>query len=401
MRFSTLLVLATVFAAFAPNVTAAQSVIDPNATVVELRTSCVMPGSTYLDNCFETAADVTDWLWVDAGLPGGRNSEPNSLDSVTVRVGPGTFDAFECDGNGMRGFVSVEGAGRDVTRFVTPSPPVFHPIAGACHGGITSDGCTNLSFRNVTAEGAAGVLWVGDGDSQWEDVDMTAENPTGATCLAEAMAWYDALSLGGEHFFWNTRFRALGKAAFTSAFQTDESDSWIYGSDLLIEMTSDAVVGGATVRSGSDIGVRIFGSTVRARFAASAPSFSGLVTGLLAESDGVIHMHGGIINVSTSLSTSGVAVGVQASAGSFVHTPETAFALSGPTIARLLGAGAIQSPFLWPSGPTPPSIFSQTGSDLFVKTKEGPGQDEARLLVYDNGCSPGPWRRVSNDTCLC
>ncbi len=51
-------------------------------------------------------------------------------------------------------------------------------------------------------------------------------------------------------------------------------------------------------------------------------------------------------------------------------------------------------------GTVPPDILSETGADLFVKTNEGPGQNEPRLRVYDFGCSPDRWRRVSDNTCL-
>lgn len=396
MRFSILLALGLAYTVVAPRTTAAQSAIDPTATVVELRTSCAMPGSTYLDNCFESADAVTDWMWINAGTPGARNTEPNSLDPVTVRVGPGTFGDFNCEGGTMRGFVSVEGAGRDVTRFISDGS--FHSPAGACRGGVTSLGCTNLSFRNITAEGDAGVLWTGTGDSQWQDVDMSADNEDGIGCLSAAFAWYDVFSAGGLHFFWNTRFEAIGTSGGTNAFRNNGAEIWAYGSDFFVRSAGVAYGGPlSAIETAGAAGMRIFGSTVRGKVDASASASGVIGVKVLGE----FHMHGGIISLDASAHPSGAVIGIWASqAAAFAHTPDTAFALKGGIKIRLLGPGAIHSPFLWPAGTTPPDILSQTGSDLFVKTDEGPGQDEARLLVYDSGCSPDPWRRVSNDTCL-
>jgi hypothetical protein len=36
---------------------------------------------------------------------------------------------------------------------------------------------------------------------------------------------------------------------------------------------------------------------------------------------------------------------------------------------------------------------------LFVKTNAGPGADEARLYIYDDGCT-SKWRSAMDATCL-
>ena len=401
-------VVLVLLSALVPNLVEAQSAVDPNASIVELRspsspacpscTGCETIPGTFLDNCFETTPGLTDWLWVDAGTPSGRASEPSASDPVTVRVGPGAFEPFECGGSGSRGFVSVEGAGRDVTRFVGAVPPVFHAPAGACRGGITALGCTKLSFRDVTAEGDAGVLWTGAGDSQWQNVDMFADNTDGIDCLTTAFAWYDVFSAGGLHFFWNSRFEAVGGTSATNAFRNNGAEVWAYGSDFLVRRAGSTSAGTpAAIETATSDGMRIFGSTVRGKVEAGAGGGSVAGVNALVE----FHMHGGIISIDASAHSLGAAIGIWASQpGALAHTPDTAFALKGATKIRLLGPGTTQSPFLWPSGTTPPSVISRTGADLFVKTDDGPGQDEARLLVYDSGCSPDPWRRVSDDSCL-
>lgn len=385
----------------------AQSIVDPDASVVELRTSCISQGSTYLDNCFESTGDLVDWLWGGFLPPVSRNNEPNSLDQVTVRVGPGTFDRFECDAigaPGARGFVSVIGSGRELTEFNNPVDAVDPGLANVCPGGITVRECTGMSFLHLTASGlGAGVIWTGDGTSTWEGVDMIADNQGAPRCLSTAMAWYDVFSFDSLHFFWNTRFEARGAGTFVLAAFNGRGESWVYGSDLLLKV-SGAGGGGfyASVFGGAERGIRIFGSTVRA---AADSTFSGLVAGLHARGSAVknsdIHMHGGIINVSAPF-----AVGVYtSSATTFIHTPDTAFNLStvpGGTKARIIGfpGSNIQSPFLWPSSTTPPDILSQDGSDLFVKTDEGVGSNESHLYVYDTSCSPDTWRSVTTGSCL-
>ena len=397
MKLSTLLGLGLV-CSLAPSATRAQPLIDPSASVIELRSSCAMPGSTYLDNCFETTADVVDWLW-----NGGRTSEPNSLDPVTVRVAPGTFDRFECDGTSvsMRGFVSVVGSGRDVTRFVNPIDAPEAGLGGACPGGITVRDCTSLSFRHVTAQGlGSGVVWAGAGSSQWEGLDMIADNEGAARCNGSAFGWYD-LNPASLHFFWNTRFEARGVGNTGVIAFNARGESWLYGSDLFAQV-GGAGQGGvyAAVLSASPNGVRIFGSTVRARADASFPT---TVSGFHVWGSGAtVHMHGGIVNVNAPISVSISALGPDV----FVHTPGTAFVLptspvvSATRVIDVTGSN-VQSPFLWPSSTTPPSVTNlKDGADLFVKTNEGPNQDESHLFVYDRSCTVNPWRSVTTGMCL-
>ena len=393
-------VIGAAFYVALPVLASAQSAIDPTAQVVELRSSCAMPGGGALDNCFETTADLTAWLW-----GGGRASAPNSLDPVSVRVGPGDFDRLQCQG-AMNGWVSFQGTGREHTRFInddpTPDPAIDSSI---CPGGITVDQCTNLHFTDLAAKGRSiGIHWLGDGSSNWNDVDAVADAEGSLPCTGfpYAFAWYDASGTGNAlHYFWDTRFIARGASLIAVAYYSLASETWIYASDLLTEITGPGtLVAGVNAAAAADI--RIFGSTVRT---VASPTTTGVVHGLLVGS--TLHMHGGIVNVSAQGDGAAGAVSlisIRANAGSFVHTPETAFVFNGhpnATRTRINGPPeSIESPFLWPSGPVPPDITSLTGADLFVKTNEGPGQNEARLLVYDVNCSPSPWRRVSDDACL-
>ena len=400
MRFSILLALGLVYTAVVPRTAAAD--IDNDASVVELRSSCLVDG-TMLHNCFETSADVTDWLW-----NGGRTSEPNSLDPVTVRVGPGAFDPFRCEAppSGVRGFVSVLGSGRDLTHFVETNA-VLDFTTFTCEGGITSIDCTNLSFSDLTASGrGTGVYWLGIGDSFWESVDMEVDNGGASYCAGRSFAWFDKFSQstgstpGGVHFFWNSRLQARGVGGGTAAFYSS-SESWFYGADFLLIAVGGGSGYGAAVTILTADGAHIFGSTVRA---VSEASFAGNLSALQSLGSGAIHMHGGIVNVNATDSVTGVAVGASTdNVNGFVHTPQTAFALKGTIKIRIYGPGTVQSPFIWPRGTTPPNVLSFTGADFFVKTDEGPGQNEARLFVYDDSCSAiwaERWRNMTTGNCL-
>lgn len=397
--------------------TASGSTILDTARVVELRASCAMPNGAYLDNCFETTGELTDWLWDDAGTPAGRASEPNSLDPVTVRVGPGRFDPFRCATTpGVpRGFVSVLGAGRDVTHFVGTATLV-DPTTSVCEGGISSLYCTSLGFSDVTASGpGTGVYWLGAGDSFWESVDMEVDNGDTVDCTARAYAWYDKFgertetSPAGVHFFWNSRMEARGVGGAVAAFYS-HSQSWFYGADFVMRVVSGSpgtyggvvtVVRATTATWPERDGVHIFGSTVRG---IGEAAFSGNLTGLRSVGSGTLHMHGGIVNVNASGSASGVAVGAATDHQTgFIHALQTAFVIKGTIKIRIYGPGTIQWPFFWPRGTTQPDVLSFTGADFFVKTDEGPGQDEARLFVYDESCSAtwtDRWRNVTTGNCI-
>lgn len=409
MRLLTLLVLGLACAMVAPRVASAQS-IDPNARSVELRDDCGL-----LDDCFETTSALTDWLWVDAGS-GGRASEPTSLDPVSVNVGPGDFDFILCEdpGAGTRGWVSFTGSGRDVSRFSGTEQTFTAQGTTLCRAGVNSIGCTELSFRDLTVQGpGTGAVFVAEGRSSWDGVDIVADDTgSGPFSCASLFAWYDD-DVDGQHFFWNVRFeakRVANTADFTDQVFSGHGESWVYGSDFLFDIASGTGdITTISVRSPS--GIRVFGSTVRARVSGTGFFFGQLIG--IEVHVGQYHMHGGIINMDASQGHIGDVTSLLGAANTLVHTPGTAFVLKtglspaippGTTVTATrisAAAGAdVQSPYLWPPSDTPPNMLSTTGSDLFVKTDEGPGQNEARLLVYDSGCSPDPWRRVSDDTCL-
>lgn len=405
--------------AWTPSAAAAESSIDPDASVVELRapaspecptcTGCETTQDNFLDNCFETTSSLTDWLWVDAGTSSGRASAPNSLDEVQVRVGPGDFDALKCEGP-MNGWVSFQGAGRDHTRFnntdanVTPDDVT---LQGACEGGVTVRHCTNLSFSDLTVQGyAGGAIWVGIGNSDWRAVDMIADSQGIEVCARTpgfglGIAWYDVGPVnGGVHFFWSNRFVARGPAGlFLIAFDSSNGENWIYGSDILLESTGSRVaIYSMNVNVFSGGSVRMFGSTVRN---ISPAGTRGTARGIRVDSGGEFHMHGGIVNM---LGFDVSLVSIDA-VGGVIHTPETAFVFNGdPTAERTrisnVGSATVESPFLWPPSTSAPNIRTTDGSDMFVKTDGGASGTESVLYLSDNDCPAPHWRSAADGSCL-
>lgn len=405
MKYSVASFILVVLVIPASSTAGAQSSIDPMARVVELRASCAMPGGTTLDNCFETVADLTDWLW--GGAAGSRASAPNSLDQVVVHVGPGEFAQLECTG-AMNGWVNFLGAGRTLTRFVVDTP-------GVCDPAIEVVDCTGLSFQDLAAEGLGkGATWEGTGSSIWQNVDLTADD-RGVTACVPVTAWYDfnggPAGTNGSHWFWNMRFtaRASLDQVGAIAFGTIAGENWIYGSDILLDYRGS--VGGllAAVYVNHIGSVRVFGSSVRAKASAQAVHVPlGTYDALVALSAGnsALHMHGGIVNVDASVNQTGINIAnIHVYHTGFVHTPDTAFTVlgsAGGTTWRIKkdGPGAvIQSPFFWPPSTTPPDMLSVNGADMFMKTNAGPAGDQVRPFIYDDGCASN-WRDATDATCL-
>lgn len=397
--------------------------VSSSASSVHLRTDC-----TGVADCFTNTAALTGWLW--GGGPGDRAPAPSSTDRVTVQVGPGNFDAFECPVGG--GHVTVVGAGRDATHFLRTSGGATAGFAGGCAGGIHVEGCEGLEFGNLEARGTTGVSWDGNGSSTWWNVDMIGYlDSTVEACGggAAVFGWYDHPEspdgVEAQHFMFGVRAHALTTedATFTVAnygMDVVEADVWFYGGDILARPSSDSLglnqnlaVAKGGLGGTSPGALRVFGSTVRSELGAavSAPlDPPGPIPGMTAVQvvKGQFHMHGGIIRADGSASTTGVDVrGIVASgASSFAHTPGTAFTIIGATggdtrRTEQLGGGIVQSPFLWPSGDTPPSPGEVEGSGLFVDTGAGSSGNESHLMVRDNDCSGagGPWRDMVTGGC--
>jgi hypothetical protein len=378
--------------------------------IVELRYDCPAGAA----NCFETTSQLTEWLW----MPGGRTNPPSAADRVVVVAGPGTFDRFVCDASGTpRGWVSIVGAGRGVTRFESNDGSV-EPASGQCYSGITVNGCSELNFQDLTAFGSvSGVLWLNGGSATWTDVDMVGGGATaisGCGAVANAYGWWDRLaggSVGSKHFFFGSRARASGIAgggAYNVGFyMTSGAEVWFYGGDILAEseLTSAIAQNAAVLQLGpKPHHFQGFGTSLRSLVGnATGGAFTVFAGASIMAASGTFHMHGGVISADASAATVNVSpVGVLSNG--FAHLYETAFAVKPAgtgTATRVAGTGNVESPFLWKTSNSPPTVVSKNGNDLFVDTEAGPGNNESHLMVYDTGCNGmgGTWRDMATGEC--
>lgn len=194
----------------------AVAVIDNNASVVRLRTSC-QEGTTSLDNCFTTMGSLTNWI--------NNTRRPGASSRLLVEIGAGTFGrlALTCDASaGYTGYISFAGAGPEQTviLFGASSIPPF--------GIIQSNGCTNLSFSGLSVrDGGYGyIVWNGGGSSYWSNVvvDVSARGWSEDVCGASK----------GEHYWFGSRFINRPVATIGSAYNASCDDSWFIGSEITL-----------------------------------------------------------------------------------------------------------------------------------------------------------------------
>ena len=397
----------------------AQPTIDPNAQVVYLRKSCLLQGTTYQDNCFESTAALTNWLWGSSGTV--RTNQPGASDRVHVEVGPGDFGAFECAGkladNPRKGYVSIDGSGREATRFVRTAAVTTGingaDLNGVCRGGIQIEHCDGLEFSDIGADGPSGAFWLGAGKGVWNDVDLIGESgicPAQAS-MSTAAGWYDQADGASAHslqYFFGSRMWVNSGASAIFGLGAFSSEIWLYASDVAALLSSNSPGGGAGILVNNSAAIHMFGGSVRV---VGAIQHAATSEGVYM-AGGTFHMHGGTISVDLSGSTGQqTLIGLYAdpaAAPVFAHTPGTAFSLVGGTTEKHIFSQAstysasIMSPFLWRASDTPPEGGSNSlqGQDIFVDTSAN-GTNEAHVMVHDNTCSGtgGSWRDMSNGQC--
>lgn len=375
----------------------AGSSADPGvgARIVQLRSDCPVGD----DNCLTDTTTLTSWI--------GTTRQPDENEPLLVMVGAGDFDPFVLDCGGTFGHTSVRGSGPEQTSF---------KATGSFEAAIDLTDCEAMGFADIaTKSNFVGARFTGTGGSTWTNVWLT-----GATA-----SWFDECPVpgGGLHYFFSSRLISVASAASTtSGFVSSCSENWIFASDVasLADPTAPpaSVTKWDVVNVNGEGDVRVFGSVLRAVVpggvqSSGASSVRGAAIGEApadaalgsASTNGVFHMHGGIISLNASGMSLGQVRGLQVSSAgdSSGHVVETAFALKKPTggsARRLSGKLTTPSPFLWPSGDTPPDLISNTGSDLFVETDcsstdcSGAGK-QPHLMIYSEPCedsNPGnPW----------
>ena len=406
--------------------TAAGAHWDTSLDTIYWRTDCTGFDPT---ECVKSPEEITPFvLWMLVVR------QPSAANPLLVDVGPGRFIAvndgvpyyeiFGCvnDGELSASHVTVRGAGPGVTIIGDSS------LAELKYAFVVKD-CENLHVQDLTVESPEqAVWWVGGGTSTWTNVEL----------IGQGQAWFDAIcELGNQavHYFFSSRIRTNGEPGgpfvVNSPVAMDVcSENWFYGSEISALGTANSsptLTDLTAIRIRKDVNsdpgsVRVFGTAIRAGSGGldtGHAAFTG-ATAIDVSDGGVFHSHGGIINTTTSSITGADATGLSVSgAGSFAHTPGTAFVVkpgtggTGTRVAEISG-GTVQSPFLWQSGTTPPSstteanvIVSVDGQDIFVETdcsQSGDcngGGNETHLMIYNNlMCgSTNPWFDVVTGAC--
>jgi hypothetical protein len=385
MRSMYKLVLFLFFIAIIPTAHAA----DSNSAIVKLRTSCTESGLP-VSNCFEHMTDLLNWINTI------RTPKPSAAYPLLVDIGPGKFDTFACVNMSN---ISLHGSGRDVTFFAGGS-------------GITSSGCTDMSFQDFTVSGTStfgAIYWNGGGNSHWSNVNV----------FGMGYAWVDGSSgvcstPSGKHYWSGSRIVATPKPynQFASGYVSFCDESWFFGSEIGSKLST----GSPPVQRASALemihggSAHVYGSvlTVTSEQGVILPDASlpinplAIHTGLAAvyaDSGSAIHLHGTGIDV-TSVEPNKIAALLVRNMG-MVHANGAAYNLSSPgLVTRIMNEdGAdVMAPYQWQNLSSPPNIVSVTGADTMVLTGTSDGHPHS--LIYDNNCPPSHWYDSTNHGCL-
>ena len=196
-----------------------QAAVDTNASVVQLRTSCLVDGST-LDNCFTDLNTLNSWIW------NTHNPAPSASSPLLVQIGPGTFTGqFSCSN---AGYVSLQGSGIGVTIITNGSAP------------ISTTDCQDMSFSNFTVQNTENLFGVEEtgGTSVWNNAEIDGMG----------YAWFDGTGSGcggvtpGTHYFFGGRIKATTAANSATAWYDQCDKSWFFGSQIQAIGDSGALV---------------------------------------------------------------------------------------------------------------------------------------------------------------
>lgn len=374
--------------------------VDPDAEIIELRTSCTVGGNA-IDDCFTTMSTVLSWI--------SDTRQPTKSTPLLVRIGPGSFGPYSCTNSG---WISLQGAGRE------------HTIvgAGATHGATVAN-CQDLGFSDLTVRGdEIGVTFNGNSSSTWNNADLIGGKTSGESAQP-VYAWLDGF--GSQlHYLFGTRLIAEASHKRVAAASSGFAEVWFYGGDVVVRGTPNTpaeveAYAAATLVYQADW--RFFGTTIRAVLGDATHMkvvlpISGIPSGfggIFAVGGAKVHLHGSIVSVDASGAdplTNYDALGIGSFNAGMVHTPGTAFvvkAAGSGQVVRVTGQN-VQSPFLWQAGTEPPvaGLDSLVGQDLYVETdcnatscSIGSNRTDPHLMIYKPDCTNSPWFDVVRGVC--
>lgn len=355
MKISLPLALLLFLLSFVP--TLAQAAVDPGASVVQLRQSCQVNGST-LDNCFTDLTTLNSWIW------NTRNPSPSATNPLLVKIGPGTFDGqFTCTNAGD---VSLKGSGVNVSIISNGMEP------------INTQNCTNMAYSNLTVKNTENLFGVREdgGTSVWNNAEIDGLgyawfDGTGDTCNVKQ----------GSHYFYSSRVVANTIGNNATAWYDDCDKSWFFGSQIQAIGGSGAQVRVIEANGGE---VHVYGGNIEALTQGDVSPAS--MVAVTSDNSGIVHLHGTGIDVISQGNNNITAL--SAGTGGLIHAVADGYFMNtnGGTMTRVNNnGGIIMAPYHWPASSTPPAVISASGSDTAVVTKTSDGHPHP--LVYDATCS--------------
>lgn len=342
-----------------------QAAVDPSASVVKLRTSCQVGGST-IANCFTDLNTLNTWIW------NTRTPTPSASSPLTVDIGPGTFTGqFTCNN---AGYVSLNGSGVGVTVIQNGSEP------------IATTACQDMAYSNFTVKNTGNLFGVAElgGSSVWNNAEIDGIG----------YAWFDSptTSCGaapGTHYFYASRIIAHSAANSATAYFNACDTSWLIGSQIQAIGSS-----GSEVRPIIAIGgqVHVYGGNIEALTDGDV-TVSSMVAASASGAKTQVHIHGTGIDVISGAPNNIVAL--SASNGGLVHAVADGYFMqtgTGGTTTRMVNSGGtVMAPYAWPSSANPPAIVTgnaaENGEDTAVITSTSDGHPHQ--LIYDSTCSSG------------
>lgn len=403
---TSLLFTFVLFFSFAGNTLA---VPDVDAPRISLKLSCEAGN----DNCFDTdlattdnrsITDMLDWIWV--------TRVPTIASPLIVDIDPGTFtlpDTLFCNGQGN---VTLHGSGVDNTVLTGGGTSLSTAV-------ITIDNCTNLSFQDFTIQSGKrnngsgsdiGVQWMGNGNSNWTNIQIQAN----------IYGWENKNCTDSTHYWFSSKLDVVpvGNSNVTLTYNTSCGNTWFYSGKLQAINDGESTTGLLGVSASGDTNVHIFGTVVRvhttaATTQATSPFFGH--GGLVAAGNAKVSIHGSLISVTSDANVDQSVYGVRAginnfTGGGFIHAPGTAYSLKASgngivervsvkngTILGVVPDGIVDAPFQWPKSDTPPAITSTNGSDTFVEADcdntgncntAAEADKRPHMMIYTDKCLP-------------
>ena len=392
------------------------AVIDNNAQIVQLRTSCTEAGAS-LNNCFTNLNTLDSWVQT--------TRLPTITSPLAINVGPGEFPGiFNCNSNQH---ISLNGSGRNSSTLKRSGTPGIGFFSTVVLGGNCNLHVNNLRIDNIGGAAAVNVLDTVGSDlnmhTVWNNVEIIS---TGYTWLEEHCAPNNPVN-NSIHFWAASKLTSVGGgfANFTKTYVSC-AENWFHATEITADMQT--TTGGDQAQALLAFGeTHVYGGVIRVidsagnTYSSPAPHPGaagprGIVAIYASGQNADVHVHGAGIDV-FSTAPNDIA-GIMTENNAHVHVMNSTFnmkscdntAACGGELQRIVNlSGNVRSVFQWESGDTPPKLSSQDGMDTFVETDCSASDcsttgNEPHMLIYSDQCSTAgstadPWFDIVTSQC--